>query len=301
MSTLTRSYKRFFNTLKVLDYFGDNQLTSWLAYYFTAKLNPYLFQRERVKLALGHPSLSLSAIQQQIYLKRYLNQYIRFGRQLFFYKKLDIKWVEKNIKILNLPVVDNISKKGGLFLTYHHHHHHFLFSILGILKNKVHVIASAPETSIVYKEMKEYIDKLHQDTSAHFYGGDYIFIKPTVNYLRNLYNILEHNELVFSLNDNIVLNNKRTQQIQFLNKLMTIPTGTIEIALKMNKPIYCGLLEWKEGNKFELDLVELNSNHGVLGILKEYFEFLEQKTKQNPSIWEGWQWFQDCHEIKGNL
>lgn len=302
MKELIRSYKRFFYILKILSYLGNNKLSRKLAYFLTSKSNPYLFHAEKIKSTLTTPALGLSTDCQAKTLNSYINQYVIFGLLLFSYKKLNSQWINKNIRIINIDTVhDLINQKEGLFLTYHHHYQHLLCSLLGILKNKMYVMANAPETSPVYIEMKQYIDKLHNDTEQHFYGGQYVFVNPESNYLRILYRMFASNGLVFSLNDNLVLSDKRTQSAQFFNKLITIPTGTIEIALKMKKPIYCGLLEWTKENIFEFDLIKVNNPETVADVTKTYIQFLEQKVKHNPALWEGWQWFQDCHEIKGNL
>lgn len=298
-----QQYQYFLNKIKWLSLFGNNSITYQLAAWLATKYSPFRFQIPQIIQNLSD-TLQLSEKHIKNTSLNYVKQHGIFCINALFFEKMTLEWVKNHVFIKNPATLEKLlnNSNGGLFLSYHHHFQHLLVSLLGIYKKNPSFVAMSPESSPFYNILKSNIDYLHQHTEHHFGKGKYIFIYPQQSrkiVREEIYQTLEERGLIFSLHDNLVSPSQNTQSLQFFNKIMTVSAGTIKIALEMNKPIYCGLLEWKESNKFEFDLVELNSNHGVLGILKEYFEFLEQKIKQNPSIWEGWQWFQDCTLFEG--
>ena len=297
--TFAQQYKYFLDIIKLLSWVGNYTLTYQAAAWLAKKYNPYHFQVAQLTQNMCK-GLKLSTVDSNKYSMSYLEQQGVFCLNAFFFKRMTLKWVNQHISIKNNLILENLlnENQGTLFLSYHHHFQHLMVSILGLYDKNPSFVAMSPESSPVYNELKFYIDYLHQHTECHFGRGKYIFIDPnkakkTVR--EKIYQSLEQKGFIFSLHDNLIQPNKKTQNILFLGKEITVSVGTIEIALEMGKPIYCGLLEWKKGNHFELDLIPLNGS--VSDVIEGYFAFLEQKVKQNPAIWEGWQWFQDCKEL----
>lgn len=297
--TFAQQYKYFLHIIKLLSWGGNYALTYQTAAWLAKKYNPYQFQLAQLAQNM-YTGLKLSAVDSNKYSISYLEQQGVFCLNAFFFKQMTLEWVNQHLSIRNHLILEDLLKEnqGILFLSYHHHFQHLMVSILGLYGKNPSFVAMSPESSPVYNELKPYIDYLHQHTECLFGRGKYIFIDPNKakkKVREEIYQILEQNDLIFSLHDNLIQPNKKTQTIFFLDREITVSTGAIEIAVEMGKPIYCGLLEWKKGNRFELDLIKLNGS--VSEVVRLYFTFLEQKVKQNPAIWEGWQWFQDCKEL----
>jgi lauroyl/myristoyl acyltransferase len=301
IKSLAQKYKYFLSIINLLSKMGDwaavYQIAAWLA----KKYSPYRFQTaliaQNIREAINPPSIDLNK-----YSIDYLKQQGVFCLNAFFFKKISLRWVKKHLFIKNNLALENLlnNPQGTLFLSYHHHYQHLMVSILGLYGKNPSFVAMSPESSPFYEELKFYIDDLHRNTECHFGKGKYIFIDPHVskkNVREKIYQTFNENGLVFSLHDNPVQPHRKTQSLAFLNKKMTISVGTIEIALEMKKNIFCGLLEWKGGNTFELDIMQLKTDQNIKEILGDYFNFLESKIKQNPAIWEGWLWFQNCEEL----
>ncbi len=303
--SFAQQYQYFLNKIKWLSVVGNNPITYQIAAWLATKHSPFCADTNLIE-----ENLQKTLYLPEITLKKTSLEAIKlhgvFCINAFFFRKMTSRWVKNHISIKNNTAFTKLLNysNGGLFLSYHHHFQHLLVSLLGIYQKNPSFVAMSPDSSPFYNLLKPNIDYLHQNTEFHFGEGKYIFIDPLNSkkaVRKEIYQALEKNNWIYSLHDNMALNSKNSHNIQIFNRIITVLAGTVDIALEMNKPIFCGLLEWKDGTQFEFDLIELNTSNGIVGILTDYFQFLEQKVKHNPALWEGWQWFQDCPEIKGNI
>ncbi len=294
MSFFVVQYQRFLKIANILKFLGYNSITYRTIVFLAKYFSPYRLYlpviQHNMYQVLKLPNNELVK-QGQLYVK----QQGIFCFNAFFIKDISLQWVEDHIHIKNPTLYEQLLKNinGGLILSYHHHFQHLIATVLGLYTNKLSFVAMSPESSPFYTQLKPYIDYLHKNTQKYFGKGKYIFIDELSSkrvVYEEIIQSLANNEFVFSLHDNFISPSVKTYNIHFFDKSINVLAGTVNIALKMEKKIYCCSLEWTGSDKFEFDMIEIN-HQNVEKVLESYFKFLEHKIQKNPAFWEGWQWF----------
>ena len=218
---------------------------------------------------------------------KYLQNQGIFLANIFLHKTLDQHWLKKHVRIDNPELLSLLNDTGGLILTWHTQYQHTLCVTLGLLGLKLNVLASAPEESEYYLDLKKYIDLLHIETANKF-SGQYLFYRTNNTFKRQLYRILSHNQILISLNDNFVPGN-RSVGVTFLKQNINVQHGTVDLALHLKKPIITAL-PYFSGNHLILKLTQLDTRQDIQTIMQMYMNILEAELQKQPELWEGWHW-----------
>ena len=75
------------------------------------------------------------------------------------------------------------------------------------------------------------------------------------------------------------------------------PVGAIEMAIKLEAPIYAAMLAPQNG-RLKLQIRQLNGDDGVSAIIQGYLNFLEFCVLSNPCCWQGWDWLNELVELE---
>lgn len=178
---------------------------------------------------------------------------------------------------------------GALVLTVHHDFHHTLFALAGRAGGRIRVIAAPEESSPLHPWLGPTIHALHRDCAGHFNGGDYLFLAPGESGT-GVAHALRRGEWVFSLHDFEAPEGTRRHNAQVLNRQFQAPSGALELALRMGKPVYFAALVWQPGRRsYHLHARLLGPD--AADPLVAYTQALAQLVRQWPWAWSGWQWF----------
>lgn len=180
---------------------------------------------------------------------------------------------------------------GALVLTMHHDFHHTLFALAGRAGGRIRVIAAPEETSPLHPWLGPAIHALHRDCACHFNGGDYLFLAPGESGT-GVAHALRRGEMVFSLHDFEAPEGTRRRPADLLGRQFQAPSGAMELALRMGKPVYFTALVWQPGSQdYHLHARRLRPD--TADPLAAYALALEQLVRQWPWAWSGWQWFDE--------
>jgi uncharacterized radical SAM superfamily Fe-S cluster-containing enzyme len=170
-----------------------------------------------------------------------------------------------------------------------HDFHHTLFALAGRAGGRICVIAAPEESSPLHPWLGPTIHALHRDCAGHFNGGDYLFLAPGESGT-GVAHALRRGEWVFSLHDFEAPEGTRRHNAQVLNRQFQAPSGALELALRMGKPVYFAALVWQPGRRsYHLHARLLGPD--AADPLVAYTQALAQLVRQWPWAWSGWQWF----------
>ena len=181
---------------------------------------------------------------------------------------------------------------GHLLLTLHHDTQHTLCTQIGLSgRAPLRVIAAPEASSPLHPWLGPTIHRMHRHCAAHFRGGDYLFVHPEDRTTGlALAHALRRGECLVSLNDFSVSHNVRHQPAHIFNRAYLAPTGSIEIACRLRKPIYFAAMVWQpqhHGYHLECHRLPNTTPHHAL---QAYTRAIETTARQWPWAWSGWQW-----------
>lgn len=213
---------------------------------------------------------------------------------IFFYEKMDKKWIEKNFHYENKALVTEIVQEGGVLITFHTYHHNTLGCFFGILGAKVLGISAAKNPEHDNEKIRKYhIDIMHKKSEQKFGGGRYLFLNNLKDVVRGVNKGLEENSLIIGLSDFPARN--KTIKVKFLEEEIHIQRWLFDIASSKKNNVYFGLLEGRSiTEKLNLHLARANPGNAE-ELAQQYIDFLASKISENPACWQGWEWF---HFIK---
>lgn len=182
------------------------------------------------------------------------------------------------------------STNGALVLTLHHDFHHTLFALAGHAGQKVRVIAAPEESSPLHAWLGPTIHRMHRDCALHFNGGDYLFLTEQASGTQ-VAKALKRQECVFSLHDFSAPEGTRIRPAQLFGRTFTAPTGALDLAQTLDKPIYFAALVWlpdQQGYHLHCEALDPAPTP-----LVAYTTAITRLLTRFPWAWSGWQWFQD--------
>jgi len=181
---------------------------------------------------------------------------------------------------------------GALVLTFHHEFHHLLFVLLGRAGRKLRVIAAPEENSPLAPWLLPHIHRQHRDCAAHFRGGDYLFLDgPPQRDAMAVTRAFAAGETLLSLHD-FSAGAMRSEVISLFGQRFAAPSGVLEIAMRLEKPIYFAALIWS-WRDFGYHAKTMRLTPSAEAPLAAYALAMESLLQDFPAAWNGWQWLDD--------
>lgn len=284
-----KSYRRLLRMLTLWASVFKKHLQSRVIFSIGRWLSPFQLHSDRIRRSMG---LALPSINVNHYWHEWLNSHIRFILDFLTYRSLDIDWVKRNVDVPDPTLLAALQNSGGLLLTYHSHHQNTLCCALGLEGITISAIAAKPEDSPLFQYIGRWSTKVNSDSELHFNGGSYIFTNNLRKLLHATRDLLAKKEVIVCLCD---FNQPRTGihvSAKLFGRLISPPTGAIDIALKHHAPIYAAMFAPKNG-KLTLELKRLEDSGELEAVVTGYFSFLESCIRTNPACWQGWEWFEN--------
>ena len=230
----------------------------------------------------GNPALWATAYRKNMGVAA-LNSYL--------FRDMTSDWLGQRIHVSGEAHLQTaLSKnKGLLVLTAHQHHLVFLGVAIGLLGLKTNPILLDPSMTVP-DFLKPYMGRMLGDSERLFNGGRYLIVDLHNQFVRQLYRAFEAGEMIISANDfPNDLAPKRRFDFPFLNQNISIPYGSIKIAVEQGAQIVSAFLHWRGGDQFVLSFTPIDAT-SVSDISAAYTRQLEQAVKTDPGGWEGWKW-----------
>lgn len=243
--------------------------------------------REVVRVAGEH--MQMPVLPRIAMRRRFLQNVGVCDASVFSLSRIDSAWLRRAVRTFGLDELWGAyhGGRGVLLMTYHHHHNFLLCSVMGLLGFRTSVIAMDPRQNPLYASFKDIADRTFRDSESHLNGGRYLYVHPNAPYVRRLHRVLDDGMLLITANDfQSPALSKRQIATTFLGRSLSVPVGSVEIAISRQARIAVGYLRWIEGGKFELHIHLLNHLAGTKGIMRQYFRQLELLVRQDPAFWE---------------
>ncbi len=208
----------------------------------------------------------------------------------YLYSSMSRDWLGGAIEVRGLAHLRAAHERGAgvLVLTGHQHSLMLLGVALGLLEFPTHAILMDPKLTVP-DFLEPYTERAIRDSSAHYNGGGYFFVDYNGAFVRPVFRALQAGRVVVSANDfPASLAPKRRQELPFLGRKISCPTGSVEIALQTGAAIVPAFVRRENGRL----LVEFHPElHGdTESIMRAYGKLLEATVRADPGGWEGWKW-----------
>lgn len=287
ISQYGRNYRLFLQLLYIIAKLPDR-----LSYTLSSKLANQIYspiQQNEKKIHQAMTDANVVIGNWTALWKKYRSNHAWFCLSTFKHTALNQQWMQENVDI-DSALLNQIKEegKGALFLTYHHAFQHTLFCVLGLSGFRLQVLAAHEESTPLFPYIGKYIRKLHQDSSAHFNGGQYLFFQNNFRGVRLAKQALMNGDMLASLND--FATSGKTATYSLLNRNIPAPTGSIQLACRSGVPIIIGIMH-KNGARYRVTLRRVENRNNAEFVMTSYFSFLSEILTKHPEIWEGWNWF----------
>jgi len=280
-----KRYRHFLMLIEVLVCLLPRWFYPVLARTLGRWLNPYQLRADEIqkgmRIALT-PSLVKSAWMD------WLDSHTRFTLDFLNYKALDADWLQCAIEVEDPVLLAALQQSGGLLLTYHTHHQNTLCCALGLAGCQVSAIAAAPEESPTFPYIGRWAQRVNADSERHFRSGKYIFTNNKRVLARSIRSCLNNKSILVCLCD--FHQPSVTGPVgHIFDRQLSPPTGTVELALKHQSPIFAAVFAPHNG-RLRLQLKRLPAEDGLTPVMAGYLAFLEVCARDNPCCWQGWEW-----------
>lgn len=292
MQKFLSEYRCFYTRLQWLSFFGYNPITrsiaGHLALMFYARKASLPTIANNLQIYLGLEKLAANSVAIQ-----WLRLLGVSALNIFFYRQMNRAWIEKNVEISDSDLLNEINTSGGLLLTYHtHNHHNTVGCIVGLLGGRIFGLSAAKNPEHDHAEIRKFhIEIMHDDSEKNFGGGRYLYLKDPIKALRNASKEMDKGGVVVGLAD-FPSPLKKNLTVDFLNHQLAIQPWLFNMAIKKHAPVYFGLLESTNTKQGKPLYLSLGRSHATLSsdLAQNYFNFLAERIRHNPSAWQGWDW-----------
>lgn len=208
----------------------------------------------------------------------------------YLYSSMDRGWLDKVFEVRGLAHLRSAYDRGAGVLVLSGHQHGLMLTsvILGLLELPTHAILMNPKLTVP-GFLEAYAERAVRDSSAHYNGGDYLFVDYGGSFVRPVYRALQAGRVVLSANDfPASLAPKRRQVVSFLGRQISCPTGSVEIAIQSGAAVVPGFVRRERGRLVIEFHPELHGDKDSM--MCSYGELLEATVRADPGGWEGWKW-----------
>jgi lauroyl/myristoyl acyltransferase len=255
-------------------------------------LSPYKAYRAKIQ---GAMESALPLANSDAAWLAWLDNHTRFVTDFLAYPTMDARWVKENVSFESADVFSQLCAGGGLFLTFHTHHQNTLACLPGLAGASVSAVAAAPAESPLYPVIGHWAEQLNRSSACHFNGGEYLFTNDLRGLAKKLRHAFTAGQVVVCLAD-VNQGDSDGATVELLGRRIAPPTGVIEMALRLNVPVFAGILS-PRGQGLVLKTVRIETQETLNGTLRAYFSLLEQSIIADPACWQGWEWFSDLPVI----
>lgn len=291
-------FLRFFKQQELLAKFGHNKITKYLSSISLTWFTSRQLAADTIKRNLVF-GLKLSDKQAEKERSICVKNFALSFLNIFSYKKMNRRWIDKNIICDQKDLLNSIINDGGMLMTFHSYHHNTMGCFFGILGAKVLGISAAKNPEHDNAVIRHYhINIMHNHSEKHFGGGHYLFLKDLKQTLKGIKKGLQEKALIIGSADFPAQN--RTVTVNFLGQNVAIQRWLFDIAIENQKNIYFGILEGREvTDKLAIHLKKATAN-STETLAQQYMDFLSERIGKNPACWQGWEWFHFLHRPASN-
>lgn len=294
MKDFFTEYRCFFERLHWLSRWGYNPVTRSLAGNLAL-----LFHTRRASLPTVIHNLQAYLDLEEPRAKAVAHQWLKLlgvsALNIFFYRGMTRTWVEKYVQISNSDLLNEMIRSGGLLLTYHNHHHHNTVGcIIGLLGGHISILSAAKNPEHDHAEIRKFhIDIMHDESEKKFGGGCYLYLKDPIKAMRKAKQSMGNGRLVGMATD-FPSPLEKNLTVNFLGHHLSVQPWLFNLAEKKQAPLYFCLLESPDLKSQKPLYLALGCSHAkdATSMAQDYFGFLEQRMRVNPSAWQGWEWVQ---------
>lgn len=262
----------------------------WAASFIAERWSPYLARRAAVVSAVAG-GLGIDDTQADLVWRRWLQSHGLFAITVFRYGALSRRWLKEQVTVSDPAALARAVRDGGLVMTYHTFHHNTLGCVLGLSGCHITGLAESPGKSPLYAELGEYIERINTGSASHFGGGDYLFTDRVRTLVENMRRLLEEGKVIVSLSDFAQpVSAADAPRCRLLGKWLSPPTGAVEIAIRMNAPIYSAAM-FPVDDRWQFDIRQMSSSASAQIVLDQYCQHLEEVVRRHPWAWQGWDWY----------
>lgn len=282
-----RMYQRYLRWIAPLARYSPQWLWALTQRTLGRALNPYRYRQKAIMAGMAQ---ALGAAHRAAW-AAWCDSHSQFVRNFTRYHLLNQETMRRQVRISDMDILAQLRTEGGLLLTYHTHHQNTLCCALGFEGCRVYAVASAPEMSPIFSYIDQWALQVNRESARHFHGGGYLFINDMRHLSRSVRKALTEKDVVVCLSD-FHQPGDGCPMLPLMSRQISPPAGVIDLALRLRAPIYLALCA-PESGQLVLRIRRLGIVDDRKDVLAAYIAFLEEACRQNPSCWQGWDWFSD--------
>jgi lauroyl/myristoyl acyltransferase len=289
VTKIAKAYRRYLAGMRMSALLRPHELKYAAAYAWTTLASPRIFEKTLVQSQMQSCAPHLSKEVATAW-RDYLWHASANTLNTYLYPAMISAWLGSVYEVRGAENLRTAQHKGSgvLVLSAHQHSLMLIAVAIGLLQLPVHAILMNPRlTAPDFLEV--YAEQALRGSTAHFNGGEYIFVDYGGAFVRPVYRAFQAGSVVLSANDfPASLAPKRRQVLPFLGRKISCPTGSVEIAIQSAAAIVPCFVRRERGRLLIEFYPGLHGN--TQQIMVEYGQLLEATVRADPGGWEGWKW-----------
>lgn len=289
MVKIEKAYKRYLAGMRLIAKFRPIWLAYFVGYVWTRLLSPRTDEQQQVMEKMNTCRSHLHCDLHEAW-QDYLWHASASVLNTYMYPAMSRHWVGRRVQIIGGEYLldANGIDTGTLILTAHQHSMMMLAVTAGLMGMKMYPILMDPQLTVP-EYLSEYVTRAVRDSASQYNGGNYILVDYDTAFVRPLHRVLKSGSTVLSANDfPESLAPKRRLSIPFLGRYISLPTGSVEIAMKCEARIVPAFIYESRGMLVAHFYPALTGS--LDEIMHSYASLLENCVKNDPGAWEGWKW-----------
>ncbi len=287
----TISYPYYLAIISILSQIRPLALAYRLAASLTCRFSPREEEMTQVIQRFAQCAPAINEDNTETWAQSYRENVGVATLNTYLFRKMSPDWIGQRIVVTGEEHLRTAlsAGRGVLVLTAHQHHLVFLAITLGLLGLKISPVLMDPSLTVPDHLIK-YMKRMIEDSERHFNGGRYILVDFQNRSVRQFYRVLAAGEVALSANDfPNDLAPKRRISLPFLNQSLSIPFGSIKIAVEQGALITSAFMHWHDRDRFSVEFSPIDAT-SVDDICDIYAKRLQQTVIKDPGGWEGWKW-----------
>jgi lauroyl/myristoyl acyltransferase len=263
------------------------------AFYAGARLAGWLSPRRAEAAVAARTAAAiqgLDAVRQSVLFRRYIGNVGVSDITNFLLPRLGPVWADRQVAVQGRELVQRAlaAGRGVMLMTYHHHHNGLFCATTGMLGFPTWVVARDPKISPLYAQFPVEARHLYRETERHFSGGRYLYVAEGRSNTRAMLAALKGGSLLVTANDFTAPAGARQLQFAVCGRTVSLPVGSLQLALSLGCPVLAGYLLWQGRGRFQIHYRALDGGGQIAGVMAQYLGWLEELAASAPAVWEGW-------------
>lgn len=284
------AYRLFFTRLKRVALLGYNPF-SWR---LSTQVATRFAQRQRAVGVVAQQmqqGVQLPQHTAQREARHWLENFARAALTIFFYRRMNRRWMEQHLEVMEPELLREACAQGGMMLTYHTHFHNTLGCVMGIHGARVLGISAAKAPEHDHPLIRPFhMDVMHGESEKHFGGGRYLFLTDLRGVLRDIHHSAKERGLVIGLADFPAGDSKKQVHGVLFGHAVALQSWLLDLAAAKQEPVYLASLE-ASGAQGRLRLhLKRVAPGSTAALAQAYLDFLAERAHANPAFWQGWEW-----------